>query len=416
MTYTVYDPFASNIAELPNHARHEYVWKHGMEIDFSDYDSFIFYHAMCQDGFFAAAIAKMALLDRGFKPLCVPIAYGERGSFAHKWAKDLKDKYVTIVDFSISPSVFAELAMVVKSINVYDHHSSVYELEWACGDIEKLPKVEGYVWGRNTNNGFNSVCISPVNGSARCFYEYDASLSGAALTKKVVEFNNDCNLEISEGLVAHFQDRDLFTKALPHTDLVYIYVSKQDWFSNNNIDKGIEFLKRYVDYTREMASDPDLELPFFSEARAYKHCYDFEIDRLLRENMSTGSALGLLVPVVACDKGYVSDAATKMYNRFKDAPFVMCVSPSKFITGEYSVSLRRGANNKLTDEVRTWLKENVLTRSLSDRRPVEEFVCKDDGGLHLGMLATILAEEINGATGGGHSKAAGITIPYANGE
>lgn len=145
----------------------------------------VIYHGNCADGFTAAWVAHQVLGDEGVE--YVPGFYG-------KEPPDVTGKHVLMVDFSYKRDVLLDMAHIVRSITILDHHKSAKEdlvdFIWDDGDTLLTPNdLEVYHSGTGT-------AIQA---------QFDMERSGAMMTWDYFHLG-----EHAPALVDYVQDRDLW--------------------------------------------------------------------------------------------------------------------------------------------------------------------------------------------------------------
>ena len=136
------------------------------------------YHSNCNDGFGAAWVVKTFMPDTEF----VAAQYGQD-------PPDVTGRDVWIVDFSYKRDVMEPLIEQAKHITVLDHHKTA------------------------------EVDLQGLLASGRIDGEFDMERSGAAMTWDWFG-RKDEGFSTRPRLIEYIQDRDLWHKALPHSDEV----------------------------------------------------------------------------------------------------------------------------------------------------------------------------------------------------
>lgn len=167
----------------------------------------VVYHGSCADGFGAAwAIHKAELAGRVTRG----VEY-VKGTYGYP-APDVQGRDLVLVDFCYPPQVMEELVAMANTVLVLDHHVSAQK------DMAALAERLGWrVYAGVNHDGGATIMITdyltPEGKTAKVEMCFDMNRSGAAMAWD--HFNNHTHWPT---LIKYVQDRDLWTKVLPHID------------------------------------------------------------------------------------------------------------------------------------------------------------------------------------------------------
>lgn len=157
-----------------------------------DINTYIFYHANCNDGFGAAwsAFKRFGWDDAKYKPCSYgkPLPHRTKSSGCR----------IYFVDMSTTPAILDELVAQGNEVIVIDHHDTA---EQSLSQYDRLPEDHNYNWdnGREIEPGVS--------------VRFDMKKSGAMLAWEYFQ----PGLEVPK-IIKYIQDRDIWTKELPYTE------------------------------------------------------------------------------------------------------------------------------------------------------------------------------------------------------
>lgn len=160
-----------------------------------DINTYIFYHANCNDGMGAAwsAFRRFGWDQAKYKPCSYgkPLPHRSKSSGCR----------IYFVDMSTTPELLDELVAQGNEVIVIDHHDTA---EQALSKYERLPDEHNYNWdnGRDIEPGVS--------------VRFDMKKSGAMLAWEYFQPGT----EIPK-MIKYIQDRDIWTKELPYTEEIH---------------------------------------------------------------------------------------------------------------------------------------------------------------------------------------------------
>lgn len=294
------------------------------------------YHGGCDDGFGAA----MAVHSRwGSDVVYVPGAYG-----GFEWPRDLRDKRILFVDFSLKQAQMRELVngglvgQCPHSVVVIDHHKTA-EAElfpWSIGSkYGPAADLRGKYGGRSAISRIDELlALNQMENIEPVVAFFDMHKSGARMAW---EF---CNPDYDvPRLIEYVEDRDLWRFAIAETRAV---------------SAALRTYPHDFDLWHGFLSDTSR---LVSEGGVVLRGHEKNVETFIR-NRYWDEIGGVKVPVVNVPYHYASDCADAMLKAEPDAPF--CASWFKRSDGKIQFSLR----------------------SRDDRMDVSEIAKKFGGGGH----------------------------------
>lgn len=159
----------------------------------------VIYHGGCRDGFCAAWVynkyaTRQYNESRGMSIDPREVEYFP--GFYGQSVPDVKDKNVIILDFAYSPEMMLEILKDCARLTWLDHHKTAKPVADALGD-----------------------CIEDVKSNTLQF-NFDLASSGAGIA-----WYTFFKHETAPWLVRYVEDRDLWLKKLPKSDLINAYIA-----------------------------------------------------------------------------------------------------------------------------------------------------------------------------------------------
>ena len=294
------------------------------------------YHGGCDDGFGAA----LAVHSRwGDDVVYVPGAYG-----GFEWPRDLQEKRILFVDFSLKQAQMRELVngglvgQLPHSVVVLDHHKTA-EAElfpWSIGGkAGPSCDLRGKSTGRSALGRIDELlALNQMENVEPVVAFFDMHKSGARMAWEFCNPNYDV-----PRLIEYVEDRDLWRFAMSETKAVSAALRTYP----HDFDLWHGFM---ADTSR-----------LVSEGGVVLRGHEKNVETFIR-NRYWDEIGGIRVPVVNVPYHYASDCADAMLNAEPDAPF--CASWFKRSDGKVQFSLR----------------------SRDDRMDVSEIAKKFGGGGH----------------------------------
>ena len=240
------------------------------------------YHGGCDDGFGAAFVVNLFFAGE------VDFHYG----VYHQEPPDVSGRDVLLVDFSYARAVLERMAKQARSIVILDHHKSAAE------DLASFAVQDS---GRDAARWHDVPRLLrelAALGRLPVVAVFDMSRSGAGLTWDFFFCSRP-----RPWLIDYIEDRDLWRKALPHSDEIIMALS--------SYPHDFETWQRIID------AGADALLP---EGRAILRYHRTLVDALKRNAMRAVIG-GVDVPVVNAPIQFASDVAGELA---EGEPFAAC--------------------------------------------------------------------------------------------
>src|SRR5690606_20892617 len=210
------------------------------------------YHGGCDDGFGAAFVVNLFFAGE------VDFHYG----VYHQEPPDVSGRDVLLVDFSYARAVLERMAKQARSIVILDHHKSAAE------DLASFAVQDS---GRDAARWHDVPRLLrelAALGRLPVVAVFDMSRSGAGLTWDFFFCSRP-----RPWLIDYIEDRDLWRKALPHSDEIIMALA--------SYPHDFETWQRIID------AGPDAPL---ADGRAPRRCYRTPADALKRTAVRASSA------------------------------------------------------------------------------------------------------------------------------
>lgn len=178
----------------------------------------VIYHGSCRDGFAAAWVA-----NRYFSRLCTAVEF--LAGYYGVPAPDVTGRDVFILDFSYPLATMQKIQDTAKSLVVLDHHATAKD---ALKELESSDR--------------SFVCFDMARSGAGMAWDYFEAITCTGKSRP------------RSWLINYVEDRDLWRKALPDSDLINAYIGVLPFdFSVWDEEHRLGFRSEVVDLGRAVS-------------------------------------------------------------------------------------------------------------------------------------------------------------------